>query len=78
MQQAALIKPSQCAAILEHLQQGHPITQIDALNKFGCFRLGARINDLRKRGHKIECKIVKTKTGKRIGRYRLIPPALKA
>ena len=78
MQQAKLVKPSQCDAILAHLKEGNTITQIDALNKFGCFRLGSRINDLRNRGHNIECQTVKTKTGKRIGQYRLNLPESKA
>lgn len=38
---------SQTKRILEHLQSGKSITPIDALNLFGCFRLSARIKDLR-------------------------------
>lgn len=37
---------SQNQLILEHMQQGNRITAIDALNKFGCFRLASRISDL--------------------------------
>ena len=38
---------SQCSAILEHLKKGLSITPLEALNRFGCFRLSARIHDLR-------------------------------
>ena len=36
-------------------------TPIDALNKFGCFRLAARISDLRNDGMLIKTKIISTK-----------------
>ena len=39
--------------ILEALKRG-PVTQLDAFNGCGCFRLAARINDLRQAGHDIE------------------------
>lgn len=41
------------AQILAYLQSGKSITPIDALQLFGCFRLGARIYDLRKSGVEI-------------------------
>ena len=44
---------SQNKDILEALQAGRSLTPIDALNEFGCFRLGARIHDLRGSGHNI-------------------------
>ena len=34
--------------ILGHLKKGKPITPLEALEKFGCWRLSARIYDLRK------------------------------
>ena len=34
---------SQKAIILEYMKQGHSISPMEALNLFGCFRLGARI-----------------------------------
>jgi hypothetical protein len=40
--------------ILTHLKSGKPITPIDALNMFGCFRLGARIFDIKQEGHSIK------------------------
>jgi Helix-turn-helix domain len=42
----------QNALILDHLRT-RPITPIEALRLYGCFRLGARIFDLRQMGHEI-------------------------
>ena len=49
---------SQNRAILAHLQSGKAITAIEALNLCGCFRLSARIFDLRQQGHNIITSIV--------------------
>jgi hypothetical protein len=49
---------NQNTQILEHLQSGKSITPIDALNMFGCFRLGARIYDLKQQGYDIQTKII--------------------
>jgi len=38
---------TQCRRIRAYLETGATLTPIDALNMFGCFRLGARIWDLR-------------------------------
>jgi len=61
---------TQTQKILQHLQK-EPITPLDALNLYSCFRLGARIWDLKKQGHKIETKTVK-KNGKTFAQYELI------
>ena len=45
--------PSQTAAIREHLQSGKTLTPIQALAKYGCFRLAARIHDLKREGLEI-------------------------
>lgn len=55
-------------AILEHLKSGKSLTPVEALNFYGCFRLAARIDDLRKSGHFIETEIIK-KDGKKYARY---------
>jgi len=47
------MKKTQSDKILSYLQRGHHISPIQALNKFGCFRLAARIHDLRKKGYNI-------------------------
>lgn len=39
--------------ILEWLQLGHTLTPLEALQKFGCLRLSARIYDLRDKGHDV-------------------------
>ena len=39
---------SQEARILNHLSSGKSVTALSALEKWGCFRLAARIYDLRK------------------------------
>jgi hypothetical protein len=59
-------------AILRLLEQ-HPegITPLDALDAVGSFRLGARIWELKADGYAIETELTRTKTGKRIARYRL-------
>lgn len=63
---------SQEAAILDHLLSGRPITPIDALNLYKCFRLGARIYGLKKLGHPIEREMVTVGSGKRVASYRLV------
>ena len=52
---------SQCNKILTYLQLGKSITPIEALELFGCFRLSARIADLRERGYTIKTETVTKK-----------------
>lgn len=47
-------KTTQTKAILKHLQDGKTITPIDALNLYGCFRLSARIHDIRSMGYDVK------------------------
>ena len=61
---------SQSARILEHLRLHGAITPMDALRQFGCFRLGARIWDLKRQGHRIKSTTV-CANGKRFARYEL-------
>ena len=63
--------PTHKQAIKEALLKGETTTPIDALNRFGCFRLGARIWDLRYEGMNIlrEWKILNN--GKKVAAYRL-------
>lgn len=49
---------------------GKSITPIQALNKFGIFRLGARILELRQAGHDIVT-IMQQENGKRFAKYKL-------
>jgi len=50
------IPETQNKQIRLHLQSGSPLTSIQALKLFGCFRLSARIYDLKKQGLDIEAK----------------------
>ena len=61
---------SQNTEILADLKSGKNITAIDALNDYGCFRLAARINDLRRRGHDIKTVMINRK-GKKFAVYYL-------
>lgn len=63
---------SQNKIILQHLEKS-PLTPLDALMKYGCFRLSARINELRQRGYHIET-FYKTdpQTKKTFAEYRLV------
>lgn len=38
---------TQCERILRHLQDYGSITQAEAVTEYGCYRLGARIWDLK-------------------------------
>jgi hypothetical protein len=62
---------SQEKDILGYLQRNGSISPLEALEQFGCFRLAARINDLRAKKHNIETYVGK-KNGKKFAIYRLI------
>ena len=49
---------SQRNVILKALQLGRRLTPLDALRDFSCFRLGARIYELRQAGHPIQSKMI--------------------
>jgi len=61
---------SQRIKIKTWLESGKTLTSIDALERFGCFRLAARIDDLRREGLEIETKY-QHKDGKRFASYGL-------
>ena len=62
---------SQAKRILEYLKAGNGITPMDALDLFGCFRLGARIADRKRMGYDIVTERVKVEGGKYVARYHL-------
>lgn len=64
-------KATHSAAILAALQAGRALNPLDALNEFGCFRLGARIYDLKCAGYLIETKMVRSVDGARFASYSL-------
>ena len=61
--------PTQCDLILAHLKRHEFITPLDALNRYGCFRLAARINDLKNQGYQIESKPWTTPGGAKVAKY---------
>lgn len=56
--------------LLAWLKEGRTVTPMDALRMWGCFRLGARVYDLRRAGHRI---VSETRTcgRKRFAEYRM-------
>ena len=62
----------QIEQILEYLKTGKTLTPIESLNMFGCFRLAARVFELKKRGWPIECDRRDVGNGKVVGHYTLV------
>jgi len=63
---------SQEKQILNDLLVGASITPLDALNRYGCFRLGARIWDIRHSlNYDVKDEWVVTQNGKRVKCYYL-------
>lgn len=60
---------TQTEQVLEMLRSG-PVTPVDALD-IGCFRLAARIKDLRDDGYEIHSDLCKTESGSRYAQYTL-------
>jgi hypothetical protein len=65
------MKASHKEKIEKYLSSGRSLTAIEALTKFGCFRLAARISDLRRDGINIATDTV-TQKGKTFARYKKI------
>ena len=63
-------KPSQANKILAFMKSGKSITALQALNRYGCFRLAARIHELTTRGIKIKRTTINRK-GKSFSSYAL-------
>jgi hypothetical protein len=62
---------SQNALIKGWLLNGHSLTTLEALTMFGCFRLAARIDNLRSAGLPIITEIVEV-NDKRVAKYSII------
>ena len=60
---------TQSEQILNHLKAGHSITPLEALDKFGVFRLGARVYDLKREGYDIRTERLALPSGKHVARY---------
>ena len=57
--------------IKKHLEKGKKITPMQALVNYGCFRLAARINELRKDGLNILTVIKRDEIGRPYAEYLL-------
>jgi biotin operon repressor len=50
------MKKTQTSDILQHLKDGRRLTQKEAINQYGAYRLSSIIHSLRKKGYNIESK----------------------
>ena len=57
---------TQCDMVLAHMMEHGSISQLEAAQEYGCWRLAARISDLRKNGYAIKSQLVTKKN--RMGR----------
>jgi hypothetical protein len=64
--------------ILEHLKTRRQLTPLEALRRFGCFRLAARVKELREDGHHIHTTLVEVDHDTRVASYLLIKQAKRA
>jgi hypothetical protein len=68
-------KVTQARLIIEYLEEFGSITPLEAIRDIGCYRLSARISDIKKMGIPIDTEMVnvKNRRGKysRIARYSL-------
>jgi hypothetical protein len=62
---------TQTEQIRAHLVSGRDITPLEALDRYGCFRLAARVADLRATGLDVQT-VTEEQNGKRYARYRLV------
>ena len=62
---------TQKECILNYLKSGGTLTPMDALTRFRCFRLAARIVDIENDGTHVDHIPVRTDNGKTVMSYRL-------
>jgi len=67
---------TQTEMIRAHLLSGDEITPIDALEKYGCFRLAARIKELRDEGMTIKT-TKESANGKSWAKYKFVYDVVK-
>lgn len=60
---------SQTAQIRAWFERGRSLTPLEALENFGCFRLAARVRDLKDSGYPIEMRRIETPSGKHVAKY---------
>ncbi len=63
-----MTRRSQTDRILAHMLRGYSISPVGALRRFRCFRLAARVYQLRQAGISIRCRMVR-RNDKRYGLY---------
>ena len=61
---------TQIDEIKKHLEDGRELSPLAALSLYGCFRLSARIHELRKRGMTINTRMMKA-NNKTFASYKL-------
>lgn len=54
-------KLNQCERILKYIEEEGSITQLDALENFGCMRLASRMCDIKKMGYNVTKRTEKKK-----------------
>jgi hypothetical protein len=62
---------TQTQQILTHLKDGKTITPLEALQLYGCLRLGARIFNIRELGYDVNTKIKAVGQHKHVAEYSL-------
>lgn len=62
---------SQAQQIRRYLERGNKITPLEALNLFGCFRLSARIHDIKESGCNVNTEIIDV-NGKKVAQYSIL------
>lgn len=62
---------SQTAMIAAYLMKGNRLTAMEALQRFACLRLAARIEELRRQGMEIITEMIQVLGGARVAEYSL-------
>ena len=60
---------SQCAVVLGMLRRRERVTAASVYRACGSFACHSRVSELRERGHKIECIVIRQPNGRRVGVY---------
>lgn len=55
--------------LLTYLLAGNTITSLEALNRFGCFRLASRISEFKKEGYDVQSKMIRLPNNKKVSQY---------
>lgn len=64
-----MTKSTQEARILSELAAGYALTPLAAWRRFGCERLASRIYDLKRKGYRIDKRMVRTPGGAHVAEY---------